>query len=241
MFSRALRGALSRRRWASALTQRNGPLARPMSPSGDGVGGEQFEDRDRIGARPFAQRPGLVPADRARGREADQRHPAAKLHDRARGPSPRKPRRRCEPSGSVASIPPRDEPLVDLVEDLGEGRRARGAQAMPPPVAKPRSARTRCSPRVLMAARVMNSAYRLSSGTRNVACCGAARGSKNRWSRQIGAPAVDAIDHRHPRPERGRRGRARSRPCAAASRGSSRLERHDPRIELTWFRPSSGS
>src|SRR5258705_12509211 len=32
MFSRALRGALSRRRCAARLTQRNTPLAPPMSP-----------------------------------------------------------------------------------------------------------------------------------------------------------------------------------------------------------------
>src|SRR5438477_8051982 len=34
MLSSAFRGALSRSRWASALIQRNSPLARPVSPSG---------------------------------------------------------------------------------------------------------------------------------------------------------------------------------------------------------------
>ena len=43
------------------------------------VRGEQLKNLHRIGARPFAQRPGLVPADRARSREAHQRHPARKL------------------------------------------------------------------------------------------------------------------------------------------------------------------
>ena len=40
---------------------------------------EQREQRDRVGAPPFARLPGLVPADRAIARQPDQRIPAAQL------------------------------------------------------------------------------------------------------------------------------------------------------------------
>src|SRR5439155_1540321 len=67
----------------------------------------------------------------------------------ALGPGARKPRRRLLPSGSDASSPPRSiRPSISSTRrsKVGEIHRAN----VPPPVAKPRSARTRCSPRVLM-------------------------------------------------------------------------------------------
>src|SRR5690348_3308026 len=43
---------------------------------------KELEDCDRIWARPFAERPGLVPSDRSGGGEANQREPARDVHDR---------------------------------------------------------------------------------------------------------------------------------------------------------------
>ncbi len=53
----------------------------PQSP---GVGHEQSEQRHRIGAAPFAQRPGAIPADRSAQRQTHQRAPVAQMHDAGR-------------------------------------------------------------------------------------------------------------------------------------------------------------
>src|SRR3546814_18490562 len=45
---------------------------------------EEIEERNRIEARPFAERPGLVPAHRSRRHQPDQRAPAVHAHDRPR-------------------------------------------------------------------------------------------------------------------------------------------------------------
>src|SRR3546814_12350273 len=42
---------------------------------------EEIEERNRIEARPFAERPGLVPAHRSRRHQPDQRAPAVQAHD----------------------------------------------------------------------------------------------------------------------------------------------------------------
>ena len=75
-----VRSRLARRVVAQAVGEPIDPAERALGAADvaerDGIGREQLEDRDRVGARPFAQRPCLVPANRARGREPHQRHPA---------------------------------------------------------------------------------------------------------------------------------------------------------------------
>src|SRR5947199_351788 len=112
MLARALRGALSRRRWASALIQRNGPLARPVSPSGTAlaeksskiVTGSGLDHSPSVQALYHPTEP-----DVASRTSAIQ--PA--ICTAALGPGVRKPRRYLLPSGSDASSPP-DSMRLDI-------------------------------------------------------------------------------------------------------------------------------
>ncbi len=146
--------------------------ARARSPSGTGlwrgriaerprIHREQLEYLDRIGARPFAEGPGLVPADRARSREADKRHPAADLDDRAGA-------LRMKTELAFGAVGKRRIDAADgrrlsisssTFEKPGDATRAR----VPPPVAKPGPR----APDVLRACSCRRSyefIYRLSSG-----------------------------------------------------------------------------
>jgi len=90
------------------------------------IGHEELEERDRIGARPLIVRPGLVPADRARGGDPDQRAPALQVDDRDRPlPAPAEAPERTV--GKRRIDPPRGEAGVDPVEHLVEsaGKEAR--------------------------------------------------------------------------------------------------------------------
>ena len=146
MLRRARRGSLARRRWASQLTSFHGALGAGRVAERRGVAHEQVEQGHRIGARPFAARPGLVPADRARAGEPDQRAPAAAGGRRPTAPRPRPPSMRKLPSGKVASIRPSTRPASIRSSMLVEAAARTAARASPPPVAKPRSAATRCRP-----------------------------------------------------------------------------------------------
>src|SRR5216110_1415012 len=105
MFWRAFLGALSRRRWASALTQRNAPLARPTSPSGTALAenssntatGSGLDHSPRVHALYQPTEP-----------EVARRTSASQLDSltTAFGPFEWKPRRRFSPLGRVTSIPP---------------------------------------------------------------------------------------------------------------------------------------
>src|SRR3954447_15544366 len=148
MFLRALPGALSRRRWARAFIHRNGPFARPTSPSAaasaekiskilTGSGLDHSPD-----AQALYQPTEPEVASRTRAIQLDKCTIAV-------GPSARNPRCRLEPSGSVVSIPP----VLRRLSISSSTRLIAGAlrrATNPPPVANRRSARTRCSPRVLM-------------------------------------------------------------------------------------------
>ena len=131
------------------------PARRPLGTRGvaeaDGIGGEQFEQRHGVGRSPFARCPCLVPADRPRGGQPDQRAPAADVDRRDRA-------RRVEADAAArpvgqASPPSRPPP--------GAGRAGRptariGAPqarpSRPAPVAKPRPPLIRWDPRDAMPA-----------------------------------------------------------------------------------------
>src|SRR4051812_23825051 len=100
MFARALCGALSRKRWASAFTQRNGPLARPMLPSGTAFA----ENNSKIATGSGLDHSPSVHAlyqptepDVARRTSAIQ----LLISTIAAGPGARKPASRLESPGSV--------------------------------------------------------------------------------------------------------------------------------------------
>ena len=99
---------------------------RPLGPRGvpqaDRIGHEQFEQRHRVGRRPFARRPRLVPADAARGREADQRHPAVEPHHRDR-PWRAEPDPPFVPIGKRRLEPAERKPRIEIVEHAREQRR----------------------------------------------------------------------------------------------------------------------
>src|SRR5690348_14221664 len=105
MFRFALRGALSRSRWASEFTQRNGPLARPISPRGAALAekiskiltGSGLDHSPTVHALYQPTEP-----DVARRTSAIQLDSCTI----AQAPLPLNPSRRLPPPGSVASIPP---------------------------------------------------------------------------------------------------------------------------------------
>ncbi len=120
-----VRASLARRVVAQPVRDRVDPAERALGAADvaerRGVGREQLEDRDRVGAGPFAQRPRLVPADRARGGEANERHPAVQRNHRGRSVTAETEVAlsavgQCEPDSS------RRELVVDLVEQPADGR-----------------------------------------------------------------------------------------------------------------------
>ena len=87
-----------------------------------GVAHEQVEQGHRVGRGPFAPRPGLVPADAARGGEADQREPAVQGDDRL-GPGVAETDAARGPVGEDAVDPALEDALVEPVEQAGKGGR----------------------------------------------------------------------------------------------------------------------
>src|SRR6185369_8277873 len=194
MFSRALRGALSRRRWASALTSRNGPLARATSPSDSALAANNSKMATGSGLDHSPCAHALYqPTDP----DVASRTSAIQLCRRtaALAPGARKPSRRRAPPGTVTSSPP----LASLRSIWSRTREKAGAASLaktPPPVAKRRSARTRCSPRVLMPPELWTGPAIVERdeevGARRAA------GFEKALVGQIGA-AVLHVDHRHAR------------------------------------------
>ena len=121
-------GALSRRRWASALTQPERPLGAGDVAQRDGVGQNSSNIRHRVGAGPFALGPRLVPADRARGRRAGPAPASCRRWTIASGPGARKPSRRGVAVGQGGVDPALAKAAVDAVEDPREGRRDQPAE-----------------------------------------------------------------------------------------------------------------
>src|SRR6185437_4293167 len=76
---------------AQAMSDRVDPAESALGPPDIaeryGVRRKELEHLDRIGARPLAERPCLVPADRTGGGEPYQRKPARQAHDRLRAPA----------------------------------------------------------------------------------------------------------------------------------------------------------
>src|SRR3546814_11005042 len=88
-----------------ALGSRDGAQA----PS---IAHEEIEERNRIEARPFAERPGLVPAHRSRRHQPDTRAPAVQAHEPHRsrlGPA----RAALAAVRSTGIDPSFEEPLTD--------------------------------------------------------------------------------------------------------------------------------
>src|SRR5438270_7903526 len=207
MFWRAFLGALSRRRWASALTQRNAPLARPTSPSGTALA---EKSSNTVTGSGLDHSPKVHALYQPTEPEVARRTSASQLDKRttAFGPLAWKPSWRFSPPGSVASIPPqasRRSIWSSTLEKAGAVARA----TRPPPVAKPRSARTRCSPRVLMARQLCIHLPLVEGNEEAVAAEPAPKPNRNRVRpkrsiealvRQIGAP-VDVNHDGHSRPD----------------------------------------
>src|SRR3954447_13389226 len=106
MLARALRGALSRRRWASAFAKRNKPLARAVSPSGTALAENNSKSATGSGLDHSPRVQALYqPTEPDVARRASAIQP--EMWTDALGPGARKPRRRLLPSGSDASSPPR--------------------------------------------------------------------------------------------------------------------------------------
>ena len=99
------------------------PAPRPLGAAGiaqrRGIASEQFEQGDRIGARPFAQFPSLVPADRPRSGEPHQRAPALEVNARRRAVAP--PAEDAEAAVRQGHLEPAlGKSRVDPVEDARE-------------------------------------------------------------------------------------------------------------------------
>src|SRR3954449_427344 len=105
MLAGALRGALSRRRWASALIQRNGPLARPTSPSETALAENSSNTATGSG---LDHSPRVQALYQPTDPEVARRASASQLDSRttAFGAFARKPRRLFSPLGRVTSMPP---------------------------------------------------------------------------------------------------------------------------------------
>jgi len=107
------------------------PLGAPDIAQGGAVAHEQIEDRHRIGARPVARRPALIPADRSGECEPPQRAPAVDRdgrHRRPAAPTEQPPRPVRQHGVDRADR----EPGVDPIEDAMIQRRddARDAAAL---------------------------------------------------------------------------------------------------------------
>jgi hypothetical protein len=96
----------------------------------DAVAHEQVEQRHRVRARPFPQRPGLVPADRAGADQPDDRAPAVQVYHRHRPrPAPAQDPVRAIGQGRVdaAFHQPRVDPVEDGVEPAARQAREQAA------------------------------------------------------------------------------------------------------------------
>src|SRR5690242_8031476 len=100
MFLRALPGALSRNRCATALTQRNAPLARPTSPSVTALAENSSNIATGSGLDHSLSVHALYQPTEP---DVARRTSESQLWSRtmAFGPGARKPRRRWEPSGRI--------------------------------------------------------------------------------------------------------------------------------------------
>src|SRR6185369_8626224 len=105
MLRRALLGPLSRSRWAIALVQRNGPLARPTSPSGTAF---TEKSSNTVTGSGLDHSPSVQALYQPTEPEVARRTSASQLDRRttAVGPLAWKPRRIFPPPGRVASMPP---------------------------------------------------------------------------------------------------------------------------------------
>src|SRR5688500_16774281 len=144
MLRLALPGALSRRRWASAFTQRNGPFARAAPPSSTELA---VNNSNKATGSGLDHSPLVHALYQPTEPEVARRTSAIQLLSSTIGVGPGawKPIRRRLPSGRIASIPPRARRASRWSRTFAKAGATRRA-AMPPPTAKPRSARTRCSP-----------------------------------------------------------------------------------------------
>src|SRR5690242_3434036 len=105
MFCFAFPGALSRRRCASALIHRNGPLALPMSPRTTALAEKSSNTATGSG---LDHSPSVQALYQPTDPEVARRTSASQLDRRttALGPLPFEPRLRIEPSGSSVSMHP---------------------------------------------------------------------------------------------------------------------------------------
>src|SRR5687767_6761532 len=137
--------SLPRKAWATRLTRRNRPLARPVSPrlsplrmnrsnKGTGSGLDHSPSSQAL----------YQPTDP----EVLSRTSERQLCSRTTGigPGARPPSSRRDPSGSITSIPPSLRP-ASIRSRTPRNRRPTKRASSPPPVAKPRSAETRWRPR----------------------------------------------------------------------------------------------
>src|SRR5207302_9621360 len=105
MLRRAVAGALSRSRWASAFIHRNGPLARPILPRGTALTANNSNKATGSG---LDHTPSVHALYHPTEPEVASRTSASHLDNRttAFGPPEWKPRLRFSPPGRVASRPP---------------------------------------------------------------------------------------------------------------------------------------
>ena len=99
------------------------------APEREAIAHEQIEQRHRIGARPVARGPALIPADRSRRCQPDQRTPAMKGHDRQRPrrPAAQHPARPVgKPRIDPATLQPRIDPIEQPVKDRRKQARRKG-------------------------------------------------------------------------------------------------------------------
>src|SRR3954463_4730786 len=145
MLRRALLGSLARRPWARRLTSFHGPLARAASPR---VAALRMNSSNRATGSGLAHSPSAHALYQPTEPEAASRTSARQLVRRTipTGPGPPPPSGRKPPSGSVRSSRPSAMPASIPPSTLRKPP-ANNRAASPPPVARPRSAPTRCLPR----------------------------------------------------------------------------------------------
>ena len=104
---------------AERVEQPHRPLRARDIAEADRIGRKQFKQRHRVGGRPFARRPRLIPADRTRTGQMDQRHPAVEPdhRDRAGG---MKADAALGPVGQRRLEPAALKPLIELIEHARE-------------------------------------------------------------------------------------------------------------------------
>ncbi len=148
MFCLACPSPLSRSWCASRLIRRISPLARPTSPS---VSPFSMNNSNNCTASGELHSPAAQALYQPTEPLVARRTSAIQLFrwTTAVGPGPRNPSRLRVPSGRIASIPPcRRRSWIRSTTCLNPGAASR--PNIPAPVAKRRSARTKCSPLVAM-------------------------------------------------------------------------------------------